>query len=430
MGRFQNWAGNVVCNPEVVAEPRTLEELRRVVAGASRLRAVGAGHTFNAQMCTDRTMVNLRYLCRVLDVDMAARRVRVEAGMRLSALCSLLDALGLALPSVGGITRQTVAGAVATGTHGSGLSSGTMSSEVVQVALVTADGDVVEAASGDLLSAARLGLGALGVVHSVTFQCAPRTDLKKRSWTGTLREAMAPGLREENLHYEIIYYPFTDSARMTAANPTDEPPTPHLRLRRWIDEVAVVDGVFGALERVGAGAPALMPLFMRLPPMLQGESTEVDTWHRSLTGRPTAFRAFDVEHAIPLDRAAEGVEALCEAIREEAAASPRYFVNLPMNIRFTGADPDVMLSPAHDGPKCYVDVPSYVGAPSPERFFRRLERALGALGGRPHWGKQIFENPSDRYPRFRDFLRIQEALDPAGKLRNPFLERLFTGQPP
>ena len=428
---WTNWTGNVKWTPEAVATPASLDELVSVVTKAKKLRVVGSAHSFNAQMATEHTLLDLRNLGRFLDIDVERRRVRVEAGVPLHVLYPALDAIGLALPAIGGITTQSAAGAVSTGTHGSGLSLATVSSSVLAVTLVTADGRVLEIDSGELLAAARLSLGALGVVYAVTLQCVPRTNMDKRSWIGTLEEALSPALRENNLHYELDWYPFGDKAQMTTTNPTTAPATKWVQEREWLNDVVLVDGVFGTLERIGAAFPRIMPYFLQVPALLSGStpSSQVDTWWRSLTGTPSTFRAFDVEYSIPIDRTEEGVAALVRIVNEESKSKPAYFANLPANIRFTGKDADVMLSGVSDGPRCYIDIPSFTGAPSPDRFFKKLEDALYPMGARPHWGKQFYRNPTSQFPRFADFDRLRKELDPEGKFVNPWLETLLSGGP-
>jgi L-gulonolactone oxidase len=187
-----NWSGSQRATPAVIERPRSRAELARAVAsGPGPVRVAGAGHSFSAAAVTDGTLLSLDALARVLDADAASGLVRVEAGIRLRALSRELHARGLAMPNLGDIDAQSLAGALSTGTHGTGTRLPNLSGQVESIELVLADGSERTLDHGDLLRAARVSLGALGVIAAVTLRCVPAFRLHNTDRPEPLEDVLA-----------------------------------------------------------------------------------------------------------------------------------------------------------------------------------------------------------------------------------------------
>jgi L-gulonolactone oxidase len=276
---WSNWAGNQTCAPAEIRRPTTEHELAALVkeAGAAerRVKVVGAGHSFTPIACTDGVLVDLGAYRRVLAHDAAAGTVTVEAGIPLDELCEQLDRRGLALENMGDINRQSVAGATQTATHGTGLRFGNLSSRIVGMRLITGDGSVLECSpteNADVLDVARVGLGALGVVSTMTIKCVPAFRLHAIEEAEPVDEVLGnlDGLIAEHDHFEFYWVPHTRWALTKRNRRTDEPAQPRPRRREIIDDLVLPNLAFGALCRIGRRRPSLIPRLAKLIPSSGG----------------------------------------------------------------------------------------------------------------------------------------------------------------
>ncbi|XP_050161860.1 L-gulonolactone oxidase-like, partial [Myiozetetes cayanensis] len=190
---FQNWAGTYGCSPELFFRPRSVQEIQEILDVARRrgrrVKVVGGGHSPSDIACTEGFLLHLGHMNSVLQVDREKRQVTVEGGILLSHLNEALDELGMALPNLGAVSEVTAGGVIGTGTHNTGIAHGILPTTVVAVTLLTASGDILECSelrNSELFPAARLHLGCLGVVLSVTFQCVPAFQLRELAFPGSL----------------------------------------------------------------------------------------------------------------------------------------------------------------------------------------------------------------------------------------------------
>src|SRR5918998_1337869 len=265
-----NWAGDERFTPATVVRPRSVEELSVAVreAGERTVRVAGAGHSFGDLVATNGVLLQLDGLAGVLAVDRAAGLVRGGAGTRLHALNAALDMLGLALPNLGDVDRQSVAGAISTATHGTGARLGNLATQVEELELVLADGSVLHCGPGsDELRAARVSLGALGVIASATLRVVPAFRLRAEDRAHPLEETLArlDELVEGSDHFEFYVFPHSDRALTRTNTRTDAPATPRSPLRRFLDEELVPNDLLGAVCRLGRRVPAPDP-----PPKQRG----------------------------------------------------------------------------------------------------------------------------------------------------------------
>jgi L-gulono-1,4-lactone dehydrogenase len=414
-----NWSGSQRAVPQRFATPRSRHELAEIVAAApGPIRVAGAGHSFSGGVVTDGTLLSLDALDRVLDVD--GGLVRVEAGIRLKALSRELHARGLAMPNLGDIDAQSLAGALATGTHGTGTKLPNLSGQVTSVELIDADGRERTITGGDELLAARVSLGALGVVAAVTVRCVPAFRLRHTDQPEPL-EAVLEALQERadaHDHFEFWTFPHAAVALTRTLDRTEDPPDRPGRVSAYVSDVVMDNHAFRAVNEVARRFPRAIPAMNRFASKVASQRERVDFSH-AIFASERLVRFEEMEYGVPRERAVP-------ALRAARAALERHAVSFPIELRFTARD-DALLSPAHGRDSAFVAVHVFRGMPY-EAAFRDVEAALSELGGRPHWGKRSFLDHTalaSRYPRWDDFQRIRAALDPRGRFANPWIRTVL-----
>src|SRR5215218_1522254 len=262
---WSNWSRGQACAPAEHVRPATRADVAAAVARGRAVRVAGAGHSFSGGVPTDGTLLSLERLDRVLDVDAASGLARVEGGIGLRRLVRELAGHGLALPNLGDIDAQSLAGALATGTHGTGGRLGNLSTGVAAMELVLADGSELAVDGGDELLAARVGLGALGVVVGVTLRCVPAFRLHAADRPEPLEDVLddLDARLEANDHFELFTFPHSPLALTRTNNRTDAPATPRRPRREWLQDIALDNHAFGLLNRAGRRAPRAIPSLNR-----------------------------------------------------------------------------------------------------------------------------------------------------------------------
>jgi L-gulono-1,4-lactone dehydrogenase len=423
---WENWSRTARCVPAAFERPRSRAEVAQAVerAAAARrtLRVAGAGHSFAPAVPTDGTLLSLERMDRVLDADSAAGLVRVEAGISLHRLSRELMSRGLALPNLGDIDVQSLAGAIATGTHGTGARLPNLSAQIEALELVLADGGerTLTAADGDLLRAARVGLGALGVVVAATLRCVPAFRLHGVDRPEPLEDVLA-SLDERAAaadHFELWSFPHSPIAITRTNRRTDAPRATPGRARAWVEDVAVENHVLALLNRAGRRRPGLTPRINRLIPRLARPRERVD-WSFLVFASPRLFRFTEMEYAVPREHAVA-------ALHGARAILERFTVSMPVELRLVAGD-DALLSPAHARDSAYVAVHVFEGLPW-EAPFREFEALMRGFGGRPHWGKWSFltaDELAPRYPAWDAFQAARAELDPDGRFENDWVRRVL-----
>jgi FAD-linked oxidoreductase len=434
---WTNWARTVSAHPGLVLVPADAESLADAVREAAdsglRVRAVGAGHSFTAAAVTDGLMLRLDRLCAVEAVVPLSRGgalVTVGAGIRLHRLNQELAARGLALPNLGDIDRQTISGAISTGTHGTGIRLGGLASLVTAVRVALPDGGLVEAdrsVNPELFHACRLGLGVTGILVSVTLACVSAFALRAVEAPMLLDEVLerldgADGLVEGNEHFEFYWFPHTRNA-LTKQNNRPRPgeeSRPLGAVRGWIDDQLLANGVFELTNRLAARCPGLTPRVNVIASRaLSARTFTAPSYEVFTSPRRVVFR--EMEYAVP--RAALA-HVLGEV--ERWLASSGEYVSFPVEIRFAAAD-DVWLSTAYERETAYVAVHQYRRIPY-QRYFAAVEAIMGEVDGRPHWGKLNNLDAgrmAELYPRFEDFRAVRHAVDPHGVFANAYTDRVL-----
>ncbi|MGY1725402.1 D-arabinono-1,4-lactone oxidase [Geodermatophilus sp. SYSU D01062] len=435
MGTWRNWAGNQRADGVTVVHPAGTGEIaaavRDAAAAGRRVTALGSGHSFTGIGRPEDVALALDRHASLVGVDDAGL-VTVQAGMPLHRLNAELAARGWALTNLGDVDRQTVAGAISTGTHGTGARFGGLATQVRGLELVTADGSVLRCSSDehpDVFSAARVGLGALGVLSTVTLQTVPAFALRAEEGAAALPDLLADfaGFTSSTDHVEFYWFPHTDRCR-TLRNtrvPLAEV-APLGRARAFWDDEVLANAGFAAVVAAGRRVPALVPPLARVCAGGWGGRTYTDVAHRVFVSR-RRVRFRETEYAVPR----EAAPAVLEELRRVVDTGP-HRVPFPVEVRVAAAD-DVPLSTAYGRDTAYVAV----HVPARDRsggWFAAFEAIALAAGGRPHWGKEHGLDAAalaQRYPRFGEFAALRDRLDPAGVFTNAHLARVLgpAGQP-
>jgi len=429
MPEWSNWTGDQRCVPARIERPRDrgdlIESVKRATEQGLTVRAVGSGHSFTDVACTGGVLFEMGGLDRVLDVQRETGLVKVEAGIGLRALSELIWGHGLALENLGDIDKQTISGAVATGTHGTGSRFRNISSQIEAIELVLPDGTLLEVSPSsepDLLPAIRIGLGALGVIATVTLRAIPAFTIRRTDSPQPLAETLErlQDLADGSDHFEFYVFPHTDVALLRQSERIDEPPDPRHPVIDFGQEIVLENWVMGGISRLGRRLPSRIPRLSRFVASQLARSVKTDRSYKVFASR-RMVRFTEMEYAIPRRHAAEAIPRVIEVA--ERADPP---VGFPIEVRFVAGD-DSMLSPAHDRDTCYIAVHQYQGM-AWESYFRSVESIMDSYGGRPHWGKRHFQTAAtlaERYPRWEDFLAARNRLDPAGSFRNQYLDRVL-----
>src|SRR4051812_38467908 len=318
--RWTNWGGNQHAVAVDVLTPGTVDEVAEQVKQASgtgrRIKAVGSGHSFTAIAVAGDQRLHLHRLSGLVAID--GPLVTVQAGMPLSTLNAALAEHGLAMPNLGDIDAQTVAGAISTGTHGTGAQHATLASCVEEVTLIGGLGDVVTIGRDDaLFPAARLGLGALGILVEVTLRCVEAFTLLADERPMPLRDVLA-GLDEwiaANDHVEFYWYPYTDRAQLKRNNKVAVNDQPLSRFRGWLDDEFLANTVFQGACRIGRAVPGTVPAISALAARALTARTYTDRSDRVFC-TPRRVHFTEMEYAIPRPALSEVPAALPPAVGE------------------------------------------------------------------------------------------------------------------
>ncbi|HEY0061104.1 MAG TPA: D-arabinono-1,4-lactone oxidase [Telluria sp.] len=418
--RWENWSGIVQCKAQALAQPADESAIAALLAGAAgAVRCVGAGHSFTALVPTDGTLLSLDRVAGLLSHDKAGLSATLHGGTRLAQVSGQLDSAGLALRNLPDINIQSLAGAISTATHGTGAELPAMHADVTALRIVTPQGEIVDydqARHPDQLAAARVSLGALGVITRVTMTVVPAFNLRRKVWLAPVEEMLerAPELARTHRHFEFYYLPFTGyAAAIThipfAGNEVAMPPSQDedmlrdlRRLRDWL-------GSYPQLRRWSAAK--------LIDPSLTEHATN-RSWLLLSNTRPTRFN--ETECHVPRDA---GIACVREVIRTLEKRNEVFF---PLEFRFVKGD-DAWLSPFYQRDSCSIAVHAAQGEPY-DYLMSEIGPVFRKYQGRPHWGKLHNFSAAELatlYPRWKEFLDVRRSLDPRGRMLNPHLRTLF-----
>lgn len=420
---WRNWSGTAQSKPSSVVAPESAAEVASAVTEAAArggtVRMVGAGHSFTSVAAPEDVMLIPRRLNAVRSVDTENHLISVDAGIDLTTLCHVLDAHGLALINMGDIRVQTVAGAIQTGTHGTGRDSGTFADMVQEIEIVTADGEVRTASrehDPDLFMAARVGLGSFGILTGITLKVAPKFRLQAHEFGATFDKTtdMFDEWTAEHDHVEFYWFPHTEGCMVKHNDRTQNPPKPLGKFKSWFDDEFLANTVFGALCKFTRAAPGYTPLVNRVSANALSERTFTDdSWKVFTSTRNVKFQ--EMEYNVPR-------EQLLPALREvkKLLDNGPWRISFPIEVRSVPAD-DAWLSPASKRDSGYIAVHAFNRMD--RDWFKPVEDILRAHSGRPHWGKMHTRTLADiapAYPNFQQALDVRNRVDPNRVFANAY----------
>ena len=432
MEQWRNWSGLETATPVRVEVPGStadvVEAIGKARADGSTVKMVGTGHSFTAISAPEGTMLRPQRMSGIVAVDRDAMTVTALAGTPLKALNADLERLGLSLHNMGDIAEQTLAGAISTGTHGTGGVAAGLAAQVTGLELVTGTGEVLRATpeeNADVFAVARIGLGALGVLTTITFRVEPLFLLEATEEPMSWDQALASfdQMVEDNHHVDVYWFPHTDrmltkrNVRLDA-DLSEAEPLP--RWRSWLDDDFLSNTFFGALTAGANRVPAVIPRMNQVSARALSARTYSGVAHRVFTARrDVVFR--EMEYAVPREA---GLTALREVRR--AVEGSDWRISFPVEIRVAPAD-DVPLSTAGGRDSFYLAFHTHRDADHTS-YFTGIEAIMRAHDGRPHWGKVHTRTADDlapAYPRFDEFLAMRDRLDPDRVFTNAHLRRIL-----
>ena len=410
MERVTNWAGNVVFGARRLHRPGSVDEVRELVTAGGPVKVLGSGHSFNRMADTDGDLVSLSALPRVVEIGEDRTSVRVDGGVRYGELAQRLHEAGLALHNLASLPHISVAGAVTTATHGSGVRNGNLATAVSSIEFIRGDGELVTVSRGDAnFEGVVVGIGALGVITALTLDVRPTFDVRQYVFDDVPRASIESGLA----------HMLADGYSVSMFTDWSGPDVNHAWLKR-LDEIG--GEWHGARLADGGRHP--------IPGMPATNSTEQGgvpgPWHTRLPHfrmdfMPSAGDELQSEYHVPFERGLAAIDAVA-AIRERVAS-----VLQVCEIRTIAAD-DLWLSPNYRRDSMALHFTWIADTDAVLPVVADLEAALAPLGARPHWGKVFTVNPSDLrtlFPRLGDFVALARQFDPERVFRNPYLDAIL-----
>lgn len=425
---WHNWARTAEARPrDVIAaqDPTQIAEVVSSAAAAHRtVRMIGSGHSFTTTAVADDVMLTPGSLTRVRSVDPHAGVITVEAGIDLTTLCEVLDATGLALTNMGDVRVQTLAGALQTGTHGSGRDSGTFAEMVAGLELVLADGTIttVDAHNDpELFNSARVGLGAFGIVTAITLNVEPKFRLHAHEFPASVAEVDASfdQWTADHDHVEFYWFPHTDRCLVKHNDRTSDPAAPLSSFAAWREDELLSNKVFGALCRFGRAAPGYVPIINKSAARLLSERSYTDdSWKVFTSVRKVRFK--EMEYALPRNCLIPALTRVRELIKER-----HWRISFPIEVRSVPGD-SAWLSPATERDTGYLAFHAFDR--TDHDWFVAVEQLLRDYGGRPHWGKMHTRTHADlssSYPRWDDVIRVRDRVDPNRVFANEYTQTVL-----
>ena len=428
MPSWKNWAGNQQSKPFRIERPASesevVEIIRQAVLNKQRVKVVGSGHSFTGIAVPDEVMIDLTRLNQVRSVDHSGGLITVQAGIVLSDLNAQLELHQLSMPNLGDVTYQTLAGALSTSTHGTGLQRTGLAAQIRAFKMVSASGEVLVCSpleNAEIFHCGRVSLGALGVITEVTLNVVPAFNLRAVEQPMRISDVLDnySQLIEENDFFEFYWVPHTKWALTKANNVSSDASDSPGRFATWYNKMFLENYAFGVLCRIGRLFPTLIPKLATILPS-SGRVEYVNVSHRIFSSK-RLVKFYEMEYSISLD-------SLVPALREVMSmVDDRGFrISFPVEVRCTGSD-DIPFSTSTGRRSAYIAVHMFKGSEYGE-YFSAVEAILRKYEGRPHWGKIHNLNANDissLYPDYQRFIEVRNQLDPEGVFTNDYLRRVL-----
>lgn len=426
--RWQNWSGSVHCAPQNIyfptCEQDIIDAIKQTSAKNQKIRVVGSGHSFTPLIETEENIMSLKQYDGIYSIDEEKKEATVKSGTQLRALGQLLSERKWAMENLGDIDCQTIAGAISTGTHGTGLSLGCISTQVVCFTLITANGEVIkcsEAENSDIFKAGQVSLGSLGIISKITLRLIPSYYLKvkkeRKSFEKTLEEFEKN--INENRHFEFFWLPHTDYTYAKTMN-MEKKAKNRGRWRKYLNEIFFENGALFVLGNICRFFPRWSQTTSRWGTSLIPEGEEIDL-SCNIFASYRWVKFHEMEYGVPLEKGVSVLREINEWVKENNIP-----VSFPVEFRIAKKD-DIFLSPAYKRDTAFIAVHSFRGVPH-KKYFEGCEKIFRKAGGRPHWGKMHTLTANElkkMYPKWDHFQKIRQELDPNGLFLNKYLESIF-----
>lgn len=430
MSSWTNWSGLVRATPKTIVTPANEGELAEAVREAKGcVRVTGTGHSFTALCETSDTLLSLDAMQGLVSVHAAEQTATIKAGTKIHALGRPLFNAGYGLKNQGDIDRQSIAGAVGTGTHGTGPTLGSLSSEVTAFRLVTAGGNVLECSPTshpEIWEAGRVSLGALGVMSELTLRVKKAYQLRENNWLMPVDECWRDinKLRDQHRHFEFFWFPLTDQVVAKSLDETQGAVSAPLTSEQMFargERVSSDQRVFALGCQAARMFPFLSGPLQRLFTRGAMGATSRSRWSHEIFPSSRTTRFNEMEYAVPAANGVDCIREIAEVIRRQNIAGV-----FPIEFRFVKAD-DVWLSPFYKRDAATISVHQF-NKQSHVPLFSAVESIFRRYGGRPHWGKLHTLTSADfakLYPRWEAFQALRKRLDPDTKFLNAHLQSVM-----
>jgi FAD-linked oxidoreductase len=426
--KWSNWAGNIECVAEHIFYPRTETEIVEIIqlatAEEKRIRVVGEGHSFSPLIATDHFIISLKYMAGIIHIDKENLLATAWAGTSINKANTALFKSGLAMINLGDIDVQSLGGATATGTHGTGTSFGNVSTEIVAFTIITANGAILNCSKDentDLFIAGRVSLGAFGIITKMTFNVVEAYKLEYTSSSNDFYKTLETieDYNEKNRNFEFYYFPYSDKLQIKETNITDKP-IKNNKIVAYINDVFLENTGMSIASKIGMTFPSMAKALSRWMSKVVPKGTTIDYSHEIYaTVRTVYFK--EMEYNIPIEHFKACIQEFKDLLEKK-----EYFVFFPVECRFVKKD-DIWLSPAYGRDSAYIAIHVFIDQEH-DPYFKDMEALFMRYNGRPHWGKmhtRTAETLSTTYEKWDDFLALRAKLDPNKLFLNPHLEAVL-----
>lgn len=424
--KYSNWSKSVKFNPNQVLHPSSIEEVQSIVKDAyennKTVRVVGSGHSFTPLIETNNVLLTLDNLQGIVAIDKENKQAEVFAGTKLHILGPELFKNDLAQENMGDINVQSIAGALSTGTHGTGETLGTLSTQMLAVTLVNGKGELITLTKGvdANFNFAQVALGSLGIMVKVKLQLVSKYKLKYNLSKIDYNEVLGKidDLVTNNRNVEFYFFPYTDTCQLKVLNISDEK-IKSGGIGKKFNDIVMENGVFYIVNKISTWFKAHKAM-AKLSAWGAGKGEFVN-WSHEIYATKRYVKFNEMEYNIPKKNFKEALQEIKTMIVKENVP-----VSFPIECRFVKSD-DIPLSPAYQRESAYIAVHMYKTRKYAD-YFKKVEAIMAKYNGRPHWGKRHFLTATDfknRYPKWDDFHALRKRMDPQGVFMNDYLHSIF-----
>ena len=426
---MENWSGRVKWNPESVQSPSSEEEIQKIIIQANndakKVRIIGTGHSFTPLYKTNEILINLDQYQGIISIDKEKLQATIKAGTKLFVLGDLLYQQGMAMENMGDIDKQSLGGTISTGTHGTGLKFGTISTQVVALKFINGKGEIISCSQTNnptLFKAAQVALGSLGIISEITLQCVPAYKLELWNRQEKMIDVLSnfKQRNQENRNFEFYWFPYTKTAWTKTSNIVDDQEPDKINAINYFVDYAVENYCFKILAEMARVFPSQNINVAKISAATIPDVKKVYQSHK-IYATPRLVRFNEMEYNVPLEASSDVLKDVMKLVN-----SKKFNIHFPIEHRVVKAD-DIYLSPAYERDSFYIACHVY-NKKDYEPYFKALEEIFRAHDGRPHWGKMHFLKASDlrsSYPMFDTFIKHRNEQDPNKIFISPYFEELF-----